>query len=108
MFKIQEINERDLVSGGNIAKLMPLYTEIPKEFKYGHNKQCTVVSDWFFLGLKDVKWQPKEGIVANKAIRHIQAIMTSWEPKHEHKEAACAYLLSQWFDDIQYTVEKSD
>ena len=28
----------------------------------------------------------------------IAAILASFEPKHEHKEAGAAYLLSQWFE----------
>jgi hypothetical protein len=47
--------------------------------------------------------KPKEGVDVDKALRHIQAIMRSYQPKHEHKEAAVAYLLSQWFDDVTWT-----
>jgi hypothetical protein len=32
--------------------------------------------------------------------------MSSWEPKHEHKEAGCAYLLSEFFDDVNYKKAK--
>jgi len=31
------------------------------------------------------------------AIRHITAILRSFEPKHEHKIAATAFLLARWF-----------
>jgi hypothetical protein len=36
------------------------------------------------------------------AIRHLQVIQASFEPKHEHKEAAVAYLASLWFTDFDY------
>jgi hypothetical protein len=42
---------------------------------------------------------------AQAAMRHVQYCMRSFEPKHEHKEAGCAYLLSLWFDDIEWTVK---
>jgi len=45
---------------------------------------------------------PNDGIDQNKALRHIKAILGSFEPKHEHKEAAAAYLLSLWFKSVKY------
>ena len=38
----------------------------------------------------------------NKAIRHLKAILVSYDPKHEHKEAGVAFLLSEWFEDVTY------
>ena len=63
-----------------------------------------LAKDWFFRGAKLGKLTPKNGIDAQAAIRHVRYCMGSWEPKHEHKEAGCAYLLSLWFDDIEYQV----
>lgn len=40
----------------------------------------------------------KPGVDAHKALRAIKAVLGSYEPKHEHKEAACAFMLSEWFD----------
>jgi len=40
----------------------------------------------------------KPGIDRKAAIRHIKAIMASYAPKHEHKEAGCAYLFALWFE----------
>lgn len=33
-----------------------------------------------------------------RAIPYFRAFMSSWEPKHEHKEAICAMLLSELVD----------
>jgi hypothetical protein len=56
---------------------------------------------WFFHGL-DPKTTVnlREGIDGKTAFRHLSAIQGSFEPKHEHKEAAVAYLASRWFEDV--------
>ena len=98
----QEVDGLALAFGGNIADLMPAYTTVPDEFKSRGNKWVQFQQDWFFYGLADVKWKPKKGIDKDRALRHLKAIQASWEPKHEHKEAAVAYLASLWFDDVKY------
>lgn len=87
---------------------MPKYETVPEEFKSHHgNPFCDAVSSWFFSGAKregrslivDGKtFTAKDGVDADKALRAIRAVLGSFEPKHEHKEAACAYMLSEWFD----------
>lgn len=96
-----------ITSKTRIRDLMPPYKEIPDEFKnpFGKNKWCNFVSDWFFCGIKDVVIIPKEGINKSEAMRHLAEILSSYEPKHEHKEAAVAYLASLWFNDVTYTKE---
>jgi hypothetical protein len=102
-----EVTGMEMVVGGDMKKLLPPYTEIPQEFHMGsRGKWNRFVSDWFFCGLKDLKVTPKAGIDQGKALRHIKAIMASWEPQHEHKEAGCAYLASLWFEDVQYNLAK--
>jgi hypothetical protein len=43
-----------------------------------------------------------------KAMNHISVVMASVELKHEHKATAVAWLVSQWFDKIKYTVDGKD
>ena len=82
-------------------KLLPPYATIPDEYKRGHTKWNKVVSRWFLSGLpKETRFVAKLGIDENAAKAHLRAILVSFEPKHEHKEAGCAYLLSKWFDDV--------
>lgn len=82
---------------------MPKYSEVPDEFKHGETKWNRLVSDMFFSGLSDLSLIPKEGVDPKKAFRAVQAILSSWEPKHEHKEAGAAFLLSEWFEDATWT-----
>jgi hypothetical protein len=100
--EIQEIDDVFLAFPANVSHLMPRYEDIPEEFKSSSNKWCGIASRWFFKGLpKTTVFKPKEGVDTNKALRHLGAIQGSFEPKHEHKEAAVAYLMSQWFDNIE-------
>lgn len=92
-----------------VSKLLPEMREIPEEFKdmMAKSRWIQVIDDWFFAGVKLTKVVPKDGIDKNVAITHIGCIMHSWEPKHEHKTAGCAYLLSLWFDVFEYEKTKS-
>jgi hypothetical protein len=102
----QDIDRITMAFPASVRHLMPAYEEIPDEFRNlnSRSKWARMFSDWFYAGLKDIKTTPKPGIDSEKALRHVGTIMGSFEPKHEHKEAACAYLLSLWFDDVSYTV----
>ena len=93
----------------NVRELMPRMEDIPKEFKDRNNgtEWNRLFGDWFYNGLESLDLTPKEGIDKEQALRHIQTVMGSWEPKHEHKEAAVAYLLSLWFTDPKWKVKKS-
>jgi hypothetical protein len=57
---------------------------------------------WFYDGLAaDTKIDLRDGIDSEQAIRHLKVIQGSYASKHEHKEAAVAYLASLWFDDVR-------
>ena len=99
MFPVAEIDAVTAAFPANVSHLMPKMSDIPKEFHYGHTVWNKLVSEWFFCGVNNLKLTPKEGIDKDAALRHVKTVMGSFEPKHEHKEAACAYLLSQWFTD---------
>lgn len=83
---------------------MPEFATLPEAFQRGHygaEPHCAFIDHWFFCGrtAEDIaRLVAKPGVDRLKAIRAIGAIMRSFEPKHEHKIAACGYLLSQWFD----------
>ena len=97
----EEVRDIELAFGGDMKKLLPPMEEIPEEFKKGKHKFCDIIGKWFFQGLpKTTEFIPKEGIDPMQAINHIRAIMASFEPQHQHKEAGCSFLLSEWFVDI--------
>lgn len=90
-------------------KHMPKWDDIPEDFKHHHNLYARAVSSWFFTGGKrdgdtltigGEIFRAKPDIHCSDALRAIKAVLGSFEPKHEHKEAACAYMLSEWFDHV--------
>jgi hypothetical protein len=96
----KEISAVDLAFPTSVKDLMPDYGVIPVEFRRGTTKWNRLFSTWFYHGISGAKFAPKAGIDTEKALQHISAVMRSWEPKHEHKEAAAAYLMSLWFEDV--------
>lgn len=106
MLAIPELTAVD-VSFGNI-KHMPRYDTLPDDFKrHNGNDFCRAVTSWFFKGasstqhgllIDGMKFSAKPGVDRVKALRAIKAVLGSFEPKHEHKEAACAFMLSEWFE----------
>lgn len=109
MIPVPEMTAVEIVFGG--TKHMPKHEDIPEEFKDFNRltKWNAIVERWFFRGLPpDTELIPKEGVDPKKALRAIGAILGSFEPKHEHKVAACAYLLSEWFHDVRIPAGKGD
>lgn len=79
---------------------IPAYEDISDEFKSNHNVYNKFISKWFFNGLEEEdlnKLKPKENIDLDQGLAHIASVMRSFNIKHEHKEAGCAFLLSNWF-----------
>lgn len=98
--KPQNIDLGTMVFPANVCdKLLPPMRDIPEEFKKHTNPWCELVSKLFFSGgqLPAVK----EGIDAKHAKRHLGAVLGSFEPKHEHKTAGAAYLMSLWYQSPQ-------
>ena len=90
--------------GTALKKLLPP-EPVPEEFYHRHNPWAKIVAMWFFEGLsKGTVFIAKEGIRGEDVFRHVGAILRSWEPKHEDKEATCAYLLSLWLERVEFPV----
>ena len=88
---------------------MPEYNEIPDEFKnfYLNNKWKQLFNDMFYSGLSELKLKPRKGIDESTAWNHLYLWAVSYEPKHEHKVAAFAYMASIWFEDVKYKKGKA-
>jgi hypothetical protein len=95
MMPIPEMNDVD--SAFSNAKHLPKYDKVPERFKSTYDPYVKFISTWFFNGKTKAEIESlisKEGVDKNKALRAIAACLKSWEPKHEHKEAGCAYMLA--------------
>lgn len=99
----QEISKAQEVFPAGVGGLMPPADQIPDEFcEYDRTEWNKIVSQWFFQGLSDkTEFVPQKGIDAEAAFRHLRTIQGSFEPKHEYKEAAVAYLMSLWFKKVK-------
>ena len=94
--EIPELSDVDLAYG--TTKGLPSYAKLPDEFRrHDGTPWNKLVSAMFFSGVKGLQFSPQPGVDADKAFRHIRALLASWEPKHEHKEAGVAFLMSQYF-----------
>lgn len=66
------------------------------------NPFCKAASGLFFQGGKlsdyGLKW--KDGVDEAKGMRAVQALLSSWAPKHEIKEGTVALMLSEHCDLI--------
>jgi hypothetical protein len=83
--------------------LIPPFCIIPKEFFHGNTKWNEFQRRWFFKGLSvGTRFVCKPGIDEKAALGHLSSIQRSWAPAYEHKEAAVAWLASQWFEDVVY------
>lgn len=102
----QDVDDVTLAFPADVEPLMPAYEDIPDKFKGYGNPWVEFQKDWFFSGLHGSEFTPRKGIDPKKATRHLKAIQGSFQPKHQHKEAAVAYLASLWFKKVKYaTVE---
>jgi hypothetical protein len=125
MIPVPDLDPVEAAFPTTALQILPPMSEIPDSFKpYGFvgiggktlytcpngaepaAKWLDLVSTWFFRGLKNTNWTPKPGVDKNKALRAVAACMGDWSPSQEHKEAGCAFLLSEWFEDVTYTAAK--
>lgn len=98
------VDKVTLAFPSDVSTLLPPWEEIPDEFKNGRTPWNKLFSKMFYSGLTDAdRPKPKPELVkdlnedATDAWRHIMAVSRSFQPKHEHKEAGVAYLMSLWF-----------
>lgn len=75
--------------------------EIPEEFNEYDNKWRELASTWFFDGFPvGTKFNIKEGIDRDYALRHCRALLTSFGLERNIKITIVAFFISQWFDSI--------
>jgi hypothetical protein len=108
MFPIKEVTGVDLAFPAHVLDMMPDYDTCKSWYRDREHKWSKLASEWFYSGIKIKKVTPKAGVVEGNALAHVACILRSFEPKHEHKMAAVAYLLNEWFDDIDYEVQVED
>jgi len=96
--KLIDLTDADLIFPAHvIGRVIPDWADIPEPYRHHNHPMARLASDWFFNGARDWKFEPKEGVDGQKALRMVAAALRSFEPAHEHKIAAVAYLLDCFF-----------
>lgn len=106
----QEVTDLEVAFPAHALEKMPAEKDIPDDYPYRRD-WARFVQLWFFRGWPAAEehfWIYKHPeIDGEKAMRHIRMILGSYEPKHEHKEAAAAWLMSRWFGAIRPREKKN-
>lgn len=101
MFKYLPVSDEEFLFGVPPDRLKSFMPEsIPEEFRNPLNKWNRLFNAWFFYGLVNPVFKPKPVVGGTQALRHIHAIMSSDLLDQLDKEAACAYLLHDWFEVV--------
>lgn len=96
----QAIDDVSLAFPANLGTLLPPMSVIPTDYPDRRSWQ-QFQSQWFAGTLPDdAHVHAVPGVSAETATRHLAAIQKSFEPKHEHKVAAVAWLASLWFSHV--------
>lgn len=75
----------------------PKYDDIPKQFRDGYTPHNKAVSALFFKGgkLADHGLKLKSSVDSSEFYGTLKSLLCSFDPPHEHKDAACAWLLAE-------------
>lgn len=105
--KPAEVDDATLAFPAKVAHLIPFNEPGFGDYRENwHNSDSwgfKLFEDWFYTGLTKLELFPKPDIDKDKALRHIRAIMRSFQPQHEDKTAACAFLFEHWFERAEWT-----
>ncbi len=99
------VTDVEMAFPANALELMPPEEDIPDEYSDRDRWEARLWSALFFKGVTDLSFVPVEGIDPELAWRHLRCILGSFAPRHQHKEAALAYLTALWFRGASWTVD---
>lgn len=86
----------------DVTGLLPAENEIPEEYWDANNKWHRLAGEIMFDRLSDATITEREDLDRDTTVRHIFAVLRSFQPKHEHKIAGTAFLLSRFYKDIEF------
>lgn len=90
-----------------VGSLLPEADKIPKEFWSSQNDWHQFADRLFFHGWPtDMEIYSRPDVDGQIAIEHVGTVLRSYQPKHEHKMAGVAWLLSRWFKAVRHIPKK--
>jgi len=111
MLKPQEVSDADIAFPVRALEFMPPMEEIPDEFKENASHPAMGLVRRLLFGPTipgDVQFHAVEGVDSEMVFRQLMVIRGSFAPKHQHKEAAMAYLISLWLKKVVVLVEDGE
>jgi len=98
-----DLKEFNFPKPSSVDRIFSTYDTIPellqeakeRGFLYGHTPYNRLFSKLFFSGGKIAFKSDIDEEYKRRVWNYCKAFMGSWEPKHEHKEAICAMLMSE-------------
>lgn len=104
----QPVTDLLMAFPATLGELLPPMSVIPSDYPNQRDWE-SFQSKWFYEGLpEDVEIYANKGVDPRLAFRHLATILRSYEPKHEHKEAAVAWLASRWLARVSTPDGKID
>jgi len=92
-------NPSDIELAFPVGKYTPPLESIPEEFQQFHHPTVKFIMGFWYEGSwKKFRAVPRPGINPHHAFRMIQETLGTWSISHEHKEAAAAYMLTEFFE----------
>ncbi|MFF2053783.1 hypothetical protein ACFVU2_19420 [Leifsonia sp. NPDC058194] len=95
-----KVTDLQIAFPADLGALLPPMDAIPEEFRTGSAPWDAFARGWFYEGFPKAGVLRKDGVDAEMAYRHLSVLIGSYEPKHEHKMAAVAWLASRWFAGV--------
>lgn len=109
-----DFNDVELAFPAHALDHMPAYEDVPDKYKDSNEREwyARVWAQLMFGGLDDIQLSPADsswtGGDVRRAWRHLNVILRSFAPKHEHKMAALAYLTDTWFAAVRWKPRDKD
>lgn len=112
MLEIPFVDDVTFAFPAKLKGILPEAKDIPERFWQSNNLYHNAAQVLFGFGgeafnerfIMESKLSRED---FDKAIRAIHTCLSSFEPKHEHKIAGVAYMMSEWFDIKQNPEFKS-
>jgi hypothetical protein len=97
-YQFPEMSDVDIAFSSLTTDKKLLAEAEARGFLHGNTPYNKLFNDLFFNGGKVEFKNDLDPEFRSRCIRYLRGFMGSFEPKHEHKEAICALLLSELVD----------
>jgi len=105
-YPVVGVDDLTLAFPAMIMHLLPSWAVLTDEQRAMKGDWADFVEHWMFRGLPgDILFALKPGIDGEKMLRHMQAVLSSYQPKQEHKIGGLAFLCERWFIAVKLPSE---